>query len=308
MAGISTGSDVGPYHVDNLIARGGMGEVYRAVDTRLKRTVALKVLAPRYSTDSDHLARFAREARTTALVNHPNIVAVYDVGSHHGVPFVVSELLDGQTLRDRLRDGALPVPTAIAYGLEITRGLVAAHDLGIVHRDLKPENIFVTKDDRVKILDFGLAKSREPRAPGSDDPPSTTRRNAVVGTLGYTSPEQVRGTSVDHRSDIFSLGIVLYEMAAGVSPFRRDSDVETLHAILKEEPLSLRKRDARIPVLFDQIVRHCLEKNRDGRFQSARDLVFSLQLVQRALSEDNRPTSRHRLGRFASLASLLRLF
>jgi len=294
MASISTGSDVGPYHVDNLIARGGMGEVYRAVDTRLKRTVALKVLAPRYSTDSDRLARFAQEARTTALVNHPNIVAVYDVGSHHGVPFVVSELLDGQTLRDRLRDGALPVTTAIGYGLEITRGLVAAHDLGIVHR--------------VKILDFGLAKSREPRPSGSDDSPSTTRRNAVVGTLGYTSPEQVRGTSVDHRSDIFSLGIVLYEMAAGVSPFRRDSDVETLHAILKEEPLSLRKRDARIPVLFDQIVRHCLEKNRDARFQSARDLVFSLQLVQRVLSEDDRLTPRHRLGRFAPLASLLRLF
>ena len=308
MASISTGSDVGPYHVDNLIARGGMGEVYRAVDTRLKRTVALKVLAPRYSTDSDRLARFAQEARTTALVNHPNIVAVYDVGSHHGVPFVVSELLDGQTLRDRLRDGALPVTTAIGYGLEITRGLVAAHDLGIVHRDLKPENIFITKDDRVKILDFGLAKSREPRASGSDDSPSTTRRNAVVGTLGYTSPEQVRGTSVDHRSDIFSLGIVLYEMAAGVSPFRRDSDVEMLHAILKEEPLSLRKRDARIPVLFDQIARHCLEKNRDARFQSARDLVFSLQLVQRVLSEDDRLTPRHRLGRFAPLASLLRLF
>jgi eukaryotic-like serine/threonine-protein kinase len=311
MTGISTGSDVGPYHVDNLIARGGMGEVYRAVDTRLKRNVALKVLAPRYTTDSDRLARFAQEARTTALVNHPNIVAVYDVGSHDGVPFVVSELLDGQTLRDRLRDGALPVTTAIAYGLEITHGLVAAHDLGIVHRDLKPENIFITKDDRVKILDFGLAKSRvrEPRGSRTHDSSATTESDAVVGTLGYASPEQVRGAVVDHRSDIFSLGIVLYEMAAGVSPFRRDSDVETLHAILKEEPLSLRKRDVRIPVLFDQIARHCLEKSRDARFQSARDLVFSLQLVQRALSEDERLSApRHRLSRFASLTSLLRLF
>src|SRR5919199_2844942 len=146
MTCISAGSHVGPYHVDNLIARGGMGEVYRAVDTRLKRTVALKVLAPRFSADSDRVARFAREARTTALVNHPNIVAVYDVGSHDGVPFVVSELLDGQTLRDRLRSGALPLASTVTYGFEITRGLVAAHDLGIVHRDLKPENLFITKD------------------------------------------------------------------------------------------------------------------------------------------------------------------
>ena len=298
---------MGPYHVDNLIARGGMGEVYRALDTRLRRTVALKVLAPRFSGDADRLARFAREARTTALVNHPNIVAVYDVGSHDGVPFVVSELLDGETLRDRLRRGPLPLASAVAYGIEITRGLVAAHDLGIVHRDLKPENLFITKDERLKILDFGLAKSRdEGRAPSHDDSAETTRPDTVVGTLGYASPEQVRGAVVDHRSDIFSLGIVLYEMAAGVSPFRRDNDVETLHAILKEDPLPLRKRTPRIPTLFDQIVRHCLEKQRDDRFQSARDLAFSLDLVQRAIGEGERVhESRPRLSRFSSL---LRLF
>jgi eukaryotic-like serine/threonine-protein kinase len=298
MTRISTGSQVGPYEVQALIARGGMGEVFQAHDARLNRNVALKVLAPRFTADPDLLARFAQEARTTALLNHPNIVVVHDVGSHLGLPYVVSELLDGATLRKRLKSGALAVDVALRYAIEITRGLIAAHRLGVVHRDLKPENIFVTRDDHVKILDFGLAKLRgDPVAHannGADAGSSiSTAPGILVGTVGYASPEQVRGLGVDARSDLFSLGIILYEMSAGVAPFHGDSAVETLHAILKEEPVALRQHDEWIPEEFEKIVWHCLEKDPELRFQSARDLAFTLNLFLRPAAAGYRLPARH---------------
>jgi len=313
---ISTGSQLGRYEVHDLIARGGMGEVYRAHDTRLNRTVALKVLAPRFTADADRLARFTQEARTTARLNHPNIVSVYDVGSHLGVPFVVSELLDGGTLRARMKASTLTLNAAVGYALDIARGLVAAHQFGVVHRDLKPENIFVTRDNRVKILDFGLAKVRddmlacacgdcETNGGARCDSSISTEPGILVGTVGYASPEQVRGVPADYRADIFSLGIILYEMLAGKAPFHGDSAVETLHAILKEEPIPLRDRDERIPPQFDDIVRHCLEKDRDARFQSAHDLAFSLELVRRSLADDDRSRSfRQSRGRLATFFGL----
>ena len=298
MTSISTGSQVGPYQVQALIARGGMGEVFRAHDARLNRNVALKVLAPRFTADPDLLARFAQEARTTALLNHPNIVVVHDVGSHFGLPYVVSELLDGGTLRTRLKGGALPIDVAIRYAIDITRGLIAAHRLGVVHRDLKPENVFVTRDDHVKILDFGLAKLRDDhggRSGNGADPGSSisTTPGILVGTVGYASPEQVRGLAVDARSDIFSLGIILYEMSAGVAPFHGDSAVETLHAILKEAPIALRQHDEWIPAEFEKIVSHCLEKDPEVRFQSARDLAFTLSLFQQSAPAGYRLPGRH---------------
>jgi serine/threonine protein kinase len=301
---LETGAQLGPYEVDNLIAKGGMGVVYQAHDTRLNRKVALKVLAPSITTDADRLARFTQEARTTALLNHPNIVAVYDVGSHEGIPFVVSELLHGKTLRARLRDGALPVRLAMTYGLEIAHGLVAAHDVGVVHRDLKPENIFITQDGRVKILDFGLAKCRnETLGFPQRDSSKSTEPGTLLGTVGYMSPEQVRGGATDSRSDIFSLGVILHEMISGTAPFHGDSAVETLHAILKEDPPALPDRDRRIPPEFEHVVRHCLEKDPDSRFQSARDLAFVLEIAFRS-AERGEPRERPSRSLFVTLLGL----
>ena len=299
---LETGSQLGPYQVDALIAKGGMGEVYQARDTRLNRKVALKVLAPSFTTDSNRLARFEQEARTTALLNHPNIVAVYDVGSHEGVPFVVSELLQGDTLRTRLRDGALPPRVAMTYALEIARGLVAAHDVGVVHRDLKPENIFITQSQRVKILDFGLAKCRnETLGFPQQDSSKSTRPGTLLGTVGYMSPEQVRGASTDDRSDIFSLGVIIHEMISGIAPFHGDSAVETLHAILKDDPAALPDR-GEISNELGHVIRHCLEKDPEARFQSARDLVFVLEMAFRSGTGVSRaPQSR---GLFAALLAL----
>jgi len=280
-AALGAGSQLGPYEVEGLIARGGMGEVYRARDTRLDRKVALKVLSPGATTDSERLMRFAREARTGALLNHPNIVVVYDVGSQEGTPFVVSELLHGGTIRERLKDGALPASVAVRYALQAARGLGAAHKQGIVHRDLKPENIFITEDDRVKILDFGLAKYRA-EALETVDSTISTQPGVLLGTVGYMSPEQVRGLPIDHRSDIFSLGVILYEMVSGAAPFAGDSAVETLNAILKEDPPCLRHGEGKISAELDRVIRHCLEKNPAMRFQSAEDLAFALELVLRS--------------------------
>jgi eukaryotic-like serine/threonine-protein kinase len=280
-AGLDPGSRLGPYQVDALIASGGMGSVYRAYDTRLDRPVALKVLSPHVPTDVERLARFAREARTTALLNHPNIVAVYDVGTEQGVPFVVSELLRGRTLRAAMRDGPLPVPVAERYAAEVARGLFAAHQLDVVHRDLKPENIFITEDDRVKILDFGLAKCRRMALEiALNDPSISTQPGTLLGTVGYMSPEQARGLATDARSDIFSLGVILHEMIWGAAPFHGDSAIETLHAILKLDPPPPPPRDGVTPAL-EQVIRHCLEKNPDARFQSARDLAFVLEFMLR---------------------------
>ena len=236
---LEAGSRLGPYEVVGLLASGAMGEVYRARDPRLEREVAIKVV-PEEVADRKHLGRFEQEARAAGALNHPNVLAVYDVGTHDGAPYVVSELLEGQTLRARLEGGALPVRKALDYALEIAHGLAAAHDKGIVHRDLKPDNVFVTNDGRIKILDFGLAKLTRPtplvREGDQGTGPRATESGVVLGTVGFMSPEQVRGEAVDHRSDIFSFGALLYEMLTGVRAFRRDSAVETMNAILKEDP------------------------------------------------------------------------
>jgi eukaryotic-like serine/threonine-protein kinase len=282
---LAPGTRVGPYEVAAPLGAGGMGVVYRARDTRLGRDVALKTLPASLAADAERLRRFELEARSTGVLNHPNILAVFDVGSHEGAPYVVSELLEGDTLRDRLAGGALAMRKAVEYAVQIARGLAAAHDKGIVHRDLKPENVFVTRDGRVKILDFGLAKL----APTGGSPDSVTRElppgtdaGTVLGTAGYMSPEQVRGQSVDHRSDIFAFGAVLYEMLSGRRAFRGNSAVETLHAILKEDPPPLTETNPQLPQALERIVAHCLEKTPEERFQSARDIAFHLEQLSGA--------------------------
>jgi serine/threonine protein kinase len=287
---LTSGSRLGPYVVDSLIATGSMGAVYRARDARLDRPVALKVLAPSMAGDAAGLARFTQEARTTALLNHPNIVVVYDVGSECGAPYVVSELLHGETLRARLQGGTLPVRLAVDYAREIAHGLVAAHDLGVVHRDLKPENVFITADGRVKILDFGLAKCRhETLGVPSIGSSKSTQPGTILGTVGYMSPEQVRGVVADARADIFSLGVILHEMITGSAPFARESAIETLYAILREDPPPLSSRAGITPEL-EQVVGHCLEKHADARFQSARDLGFILGFALRSPQHAPRPS------------------
>jgi serine/threonine protein kinase len=280
-----------------------MGDVYRAHDTRLNRTVALKVLATSVLSDPERLTRFTQEARTTALINHPNIVAVYDVGAEQGLPFVVSELLRGETLRATLTGGALPVPVAVSYALEIAQGLIAAHHLGVVHRDLKPENVFVTDDGRLKILDFGLAKCRNETLGLPDDSSKSTQPGTILGTVGYMSPEQVRGGTIDERADIFSLGVMLYEMIAGQAPFERETPIETLYAILKEEAPPVPARDGLTEELA-HVLRHCLEKQPNARFQSARDLAFVLEFSLRV----QRPPARLPKQPRQLLRALLNLF
>ncbi len=280
---VQSGARLGPYEVLSLLGAGGMGEVYRARDPRLAREVAIKVLPENSTTDPDRLRRFETEAKAVGALNHPNLLAVYDTGQHEGAPFVVFELLEGETLRERL-SGPLPPPKGLDYAIQIVRGLAAAHEKGIVHRDLKPENLFLTRDGRVKILDFGLAKLRPPLDPGEVDaltPTASVLTDAgqVLGSAGYMSPEQVRGSPVDHRSDIFSFGSVLYEMLSGRRAFRGDTRAETMTAILKADPAPLAEVNGRVPLPFERIVRHCLEKRPEDRFQSARDLAFALEAV-----------------------------
>jgi len=267
-----------------------MGEVYRARDRRLDREVAIKVLSPVLANDPERLWRFEQEARATGVLNHPNILVIYDIGTHDRAPYIVSELLAGRTLRDRIGNSALPIRKAIEYGVQIARGLAAAHEKGIVHRDLKPENVFVTNEGLVKILDFGLAKLTEPADSGSDirTVVSGTQPGVVLGTVGYMSPEQVRGKPVDHRSDIFNFGAILYEMLSGARAFRGDSGVETMNAILKDDPPDLASRTANLPPALNRLVRRCLEKHPDGRFRSAHDMAFALD----ALSESSVAVAR----------------
>jgi len=276
------GTKLGPYEILEKIGAGGMGEVYRARDTRLGRDVAVKVLPEGLTTDPNRLKRFEQEARSAGMLNHPNILAIYDIGTHDGTPYVVSELLEGETLRARLGGSALPQRKAVELAIQIAQGLAAAHDKGITHRDLKPENLFITRDGRLKILDFGLAKLTHVEADDSaltnlPTTPAHTDPGVVLGTAGYMSPEQVRGRSADHRSDLFTFGSILYEMLTGSRAFKRESAVETMNAILKEDPPEVSTSGARLPPGLDRIVRHCMEKNPEERFQSARDLAFDLQ-------------------------------
>src|SRR5216683_3754212 len=256
---LTPGARLGPYEIVALLGTGGMGEVYRARDSRLKREVAIKVLPPAFSLDADRLRRFEQEALATAALNHPNILAVFDIGTNEGAPYVVSELLEGETLRERLRGGPIPLRKTLDYALQIAHGLAAAHEKGIVHRDLKPENTFITKDGRVKILDFGLAKLTQPQfAAGTEAPTipleSDTGSGVILGTVGYMSPEQVRGEHVDHRCDLFSFGVILYEMLTGRRAFHGSSAVETMNAILKEEPPELLKSNKNISPGIERIV------------------------------------------------------
>jgi hypothetical protein len=259
-----------------------MGEVYRARDPRLGRDVAVKVLPAAFSADPERLHRFEQEARAAAALNHPNILAVYDIGQHDGAPYIVSELLEGETLRERLNGGALPVRKAVEFAVQIAHGLAAAHEKGIVHRDLKPENVFVTSDGRVKILDFGLAKltQAEPSAAAASALPTTppnTQAGLVLGTIGYMSPEQVRGLAADHRSDIFAFGAILHEMLSGQRAFRGDTAADTMSAILAKDPPDLPVVDRHISPALERIVDRCLEKSPTVRFQSAGDLAFALE-------------------------------
>jgi serine/threonine protein kinase/Tol biopolymer transport system component len=257
-----------------------MGEVWHALDTRLGRDVAIKVLPATLANDADRLRRFEQEARTIAALSHPNILGIHDIGTHEGSPFLVSEFLDGQTLREKIETGPLPIRRAIEYALGIAQGLAAAHDKGIVHRDLKPENVFITRDGRVKVLDFGLAKlidQEDSHASGTALTSPATLPGMVMGTVGYMSPEQVRGEPIDARSDIFSFGAVLYEMLTGKRAFKRDTSAETMTAILREEPPELNDADWQGPPGLHRVLVRCLEKNVERRFQSASDLAFAIE-------------------------------
>jgi eukaryotic-like serine/threonine-protein kinase len=271
---LTSGTKLGPYEIQSPLGTGGMGEVYRARDARLNRDVAIKVLPAAFASDPERLRRFQQEAEAVAALNHPNILAIHDFGEYKGSPYIVTEFLEGETLRERL--GAMPVRKAIESSEQIACGLAAAHDKGIVHRDLKPENIFITRDGRVKILDFGLAKLTRPES-SSDSATLALQADPgmVLGTVGYMSPEQVKGQNADHRSDLFSFGAILYEMLSGKRAFHRETSIETMNAILKEDPPEFTAMN-RVPPLLERIVGHCLEKNPEERFQSARDVAFAL--------------------------------
>ncbi len=275
------GTKLGPYEILAPIGAGGMGEVYRARDPRLNRDVAIKVLPASYSEDPDRLRRFEHEAKAAGVLNHPNITGVYDFGEADGAPYVVQELLEGETLRVALAAGGLSPRRAVDYAIGIAHGLAAAHEKGIVHRDLKPENLFVTNAGQIKILDFGLAKLTESAGSGSQTNLPTaapaTEPGMVLGTLGYMSPEQVRGRAADHRSDIFSFGAILYEMLSGKRAFHADSAADTMSAILKEDPPELSVTNRNISPALERIIRHCLEKTPERRLHSAHDLAFELE-------------------------------
>jgi WD40 repeat protein len=285
---LETGTRLDRYEVVGLLGKGAMGEVYRARDARLGRDVAIKVLPGAYATDTERLRRFDQEARAAGALNHPNVVAIFDVGTHDGAPFVVTELLDGHTLRTRLNDGAPPLRRALEYAVQIAQGLSAAHAKGIVHRDLKPENLFITNDGHVKILDFGLAKlvRDEGGSGGQADSlvaTAMTEMGRVMGTVGYMAPEQVRGGVADHRADIFALGCVLYELLCGRPPFHRESAVESMAAIVRDELPPLDPAiEARVPAL-GSLLRRCVEKLPGDRFESARDLAYSLDALARSI-------------------------
>lgn len=310
---------LGPYELVGLLGSGGMGEVYRARDPRLGRDVAIKILPPGVATEPDRVRRFEAEARAAGALNHPNVLAIHDIGSHQTQPYIVAELLEGETLRERLRAGPLPVRKAVDYAAQIARGLAAAHARGIVHRDLKPENVFITREGRIKILDFGLAKlvgSADPAVTSGPTMPVATSPGAVLGTVGYMAPEQVRAQAVDHRADIFGLGVILYEMLTGQRTFGGDSAAEVMAAILKEEPPPVSQRMP-VPPALERVVQRCLEKSPDERFQSAQDLAFGLEALapSSAVSSDAIPETppaarrwRHLVAAALAVAALAAAF
>jgi TolB-like protein/Tfp pilus assembly protein PilF len=281
---LAPGTRLGPYEILAPLGAGGMGEVYRARDPRLHREVAIKVLPPDMARDPHAITRFEREARAVAALSHPNILAIYDVGSHEGASYLVTELLEGETLHSRVDRSPLPWTKAAEIGAAIADGLAAAHDRGITHRDLKPGNLFLTSDGRVKILDFGLARIQPAPSLGpSPEAPTETEHGAILGTVGYMSPEQVRGQAAEASSDLFSLGCVLYEMVSGKRPFARETGIQTLNAILESDPPPLAASGKDVPPELDALISRCLEKNPAARMQSARDLSFALgELRKRA--------------------------
>ena len=300
--GISVGTRLGPYEILAALGAGGMGEVYRARDTRLGREVAVKVLPESFASDTERLRRFEQEARAVGALNHPNILSVHDIGTQNETHYIVTELLEGVTLRERLSGGVLPPRRATEYAMQVAQGLAAAHDKAIVHRDLKPDNLFVTKDGRVKILDFGLAKQTVLQ--GADEgvtraSSACTSAGMVLGTVGYMSPEQVRGERVDHLTDIFALGAVFYEMLTGKRAFQRSTAVETMTAILKEDPPEMtRTGERQISPALQRIVHRCLENDAGQRFQSAKDLGFALDSISAGTTQTQAtvalPTARNR--------------
>jgi TolB-like protein/Flp pilus assembly protein TadD len=285
---LAPGTKLGAYEIVAPLGAGGMGEVYRARDRKLDRDVAVKVLPQTVANDPDSLARFEREAKSVAALSHPNILAIYDFGAQDGVAYAVTELLEGETLRGKLDGGPVSQRQAVDWALQIAKGLSAAHGKGVIHRDLKPDNVFVTRDGHVKILDFGLAKRvEEPAADEKTSAPTGSGHTApgtVMGTMGYMSPEQLRGLPVDHRADIFSFGAILYEMLSGRKAFKKDTASDTISAVLRDDPPELTQSGRNVSPALDHIVRHCLEKDRDNRFQSAKDVAF-------ALSEASEPTA-----------------
>ncbi|MGC2163083.1 MAG: protein kinase, partial [Silvibacterium sp.] len=316
---LAAGSRLGPYELSALIGAGGMGEVYKARDTRLNRDVAIKVLPASFAADGERLRRFEQEAQAVAALSHPNILAVYDIGQHDGAPYLVSELLEGESLRELLARGVPSHRKTIGYAIQIAQGLAAAHSKNIAHRDLKPDNIFITQTGQVKILDFGLAKSIgapayhvvSPADATIAAPGPATDAGTVMGTAGYMSPEQVRGAAVDTRTDIFSFGAVLYEMLTGQRAFKRDTTAETMTAILNDEPPETFTTGRHVPPALDRIVRHCLEKSPDQRFQSARDLAFDLESASDLTPSAGQPAAkvaaRRRWWYYAAAAAALLL-
>jgi serine/threonine protein kinase/Tol biopolymer transport system component len=273
------GTKLGQYEILGPLGAGSMGEVYRARDSRLNRDVAIKVLPNLASVEPDRLQRFEIEAKAAAALSHPNILSVFQMGTHDGTPYLVSELLEGKTLAENLRRGPLPLRQAIQYGVQIAHGLAAAHEKGVVHRDLKPENLFVTKEGRIKILDFGLAKVTPAQQVPKNLATTITRMGIAMGTVGYMSPEQVRGQLTDHRTDIFAFGAILYEMVMGQRTFQRATEADTVSAILNEEPASLSQLSPDTPLALERVIRRCLEKSPEQRFQSASDLAFALEAL-----------------------------
>src|SRR5436853_3988074 len=318
---ISPNTTIAQYTIVASIGAGGMGEVYRARDTKLGRDVAIKVLPAAFSADAERLRRFEQEAQAAGALNHPNILVIHHIGMHEGAPYIVSELLEGETLRERMAGAALPQRNAIDYALQIAHGLAAAHEKGIIHRDIKPDNVFITDDGRVKILDFGLVKLTSATDGTQSQTEVPTRKvntdpGTVMGTMGYMSPEQLKGQAADHRSDIFSFGAILYEMFSGKRAFRGDSMAETMSAILREDPPDLSETNKTISPALERVVRHCLEKNPAERFHSARDLAFAIeslsgaptssgQTITMATSPALPPRTRERIAWIASTAVLI---